>query len=133
MFKNLRRAQGTIEFLVIFIAIFFFFLFFLIAVKISTNDRVFENKVDVARDLALMVRDEISLAHESSEGYSREFYVPPNIVGADYEISINESWVYVSSSRIGISYSVLNVTGNVQKGTNFIRKQGGEVLLNQES
>ena len=125
-----KKAQGIIEFIVIFGAIFFFFVIFLSIIQYNIREKNIEKEQVIAMNLALSVRDEISLANGASEGYYREFTLPQTILGKDYTIGIVDGRVFISGEKIGMSYQVTSVTGNVQKGINVIKKENGEVLLN---
>jgi len=124
------KAQGAIEFLVLFGAVMFFFVAFLLVIQMNIQEKNFERAKVLAQDLALSVQNEISLASESSEGYYREFFVPETILGNSYEIEILENRIYVHGDRIGISYKLFPVNGDIQKGINLIKKENGTVYLN---
>jgi len=128
--KNLKRAQGAIEFVIIFSAFLFFFAVFFTVIKINLQKKDFEKERIVARSVVLDVQSEINLAAESSEGYYREFNIPENILGKDYEINNTDDEVYVGMNDMVISYKVSLVNGTLQKGINIIKKQDGNVLLN---
>jgi len=131
-----KKAQGIIEFIIIFGAVFFFFIAFLIVIQKTTESKNLDEERIIAQNIALSIQDEISLASESSDGYYREFKIPDNIIGKEYNVSIVQTGtesgsVYVQSgTKIGISYRVLPVFGNIQKGLNTIRNQNGVVYLN---
>lgn len=125
-----KKAQGIIEFLVVFIAVFFFFVLFISIINENVGIKNLEKRAILAMDLALSVQDEINLAQKSSEGYYRTFTVPNQLLGVAYDITIAESRVVITSEKIALSYTVTNVTGNVQKGLNTIKKENGKVLLN---
>ena len=89
-----RRGQGTVEFIILFSAALFFFVIFMGVIQIN----IFSNNVDKQKvflqNICLNVRDEISFAAESSEGYYREFYVPQNALGIEYDINITDQFVF---------------------------------------
>ena len=124
------KAQGAMEFLVIFGAVMFFFVLFLLAVQTNIQEKNFEKQKILAQDLALSVQNEISLASQSSDGYYREFFIPEVLLGEPYEIEIVDDRIYVHGDRIGISYKVFHVQGNIVKGVNSIKKENGIVYLN---
>ena len=82
------------------------------------------------QNVALNIKDEINLASASSDGYFREFKIPDNILGKDYEVTINNNYVYASTNKGGFSYKVLEAEGQIKKGSNNITKQNGKVYLN---
>jgi len=126
----MKKAQGGIEFMIVFGAMFFFFIIFLLVIQQNVSEKNLEKENVVATNIALGVRDEIALASTASEGYYREFKIPDNLLGKDYTIAIIDQRIFISAEKIGISYLLLNVTGNITKGTNMIKKQNGSVLLN---
>jgi len=130
VFTMNRKAQGAIEFLIIFSAMFFFFIVFLLIIQNNVAEKNLEKENLVAINIALSVKDEIGLANGASEGYYRQFNIPQNLLGKDYNIEIIDQRVFISAEKIGISYLVLDVTGTLVKGTNTIRKENGNVLLN---
>ena len=82
------------------------------------------------QNIAINVRDEIGFAAESSDGYFRSFYVPQNSLGIPYVINVTEGRVFCFVDGYSASYRVFNVTGQIQKGDNLIRKENGVVYLN---
>jgi len=125
-----KNSQGAIEFIIIFIAFLFFFTIFFSAIKINNEKKELEKQKVIAQNVALDAQYEINLASESSEGYSRRFNVPENIYGKDYDLYITDNRVFVFIDDFSISYKVAGVTGSLQKGSNVISKENGEVFLN---
>ncbi len=127
-----KRGQSAIEFLILVGAVLFFFLAFLYAVQSNLSDKTREQRGAAVREVALIVQDEIILAWESSDGYSRSFELPGKVQGADYYINITEELVYVRTidGRHAIAFPVFNVTGQPIKGLNAIGKRNGIVFLN---
>ncbi len=128
MYNN--KAQGAVEFIIILGGVLFFFLVFFAAIQSNVSEKNLEKEKIITQNIALDVQDEINLAAESSEGYYREFSIPENVLGKNYEINIIENFVYVKMGKISVSYKIANITGNIQKGVNIIEKQNGEILLN---
>jgi hypothetical protein len=124
------KGQGAIEFIAIMGAVLFFFIIFFVVVSGNLEKKNLEKERIIAQSVALDLQTEIELATKSSEGYYREFSLPLNILGKDYDINISGSRVYVSVGSYGISYKVLEVNGSVVKGQNVIRKQNRSVFLN---
>ena len=127
-----KKAQSAIEFVILVGAMLFFFLAFLFAIQGNIADKVKENKNLVTKEIALTVQNEINLASESSDGYYREFEIPNNILGTDYDITVTEGLVYVRTidGKHAIALPVPEVIGDVSQGTNVIRKEEGAVYLN---
>jgi hypothetical protein len=127
----IRQSQSGMEFLIIAGAVMFFFTIFFVAVQTSTSEREKEKEVLLSNNLALSVQDEISLAAESSDGYTRRFTVPEKMLGGDYEISLVEGRVYIKTDTNAISLKIENITGEIKKGENIIKNEKGRVYLNQ--
>jgi hypothetical protein len=96
------------------------------------SDKIYEKMDSRVKETALTIQNEISLAVESSDGYSREFRLPSDINGIDYSVSIDEALVYVRTDdgRHAIALPVKNVTGQIIIGGNIIIKENGIVKLN---
>ncbi len=129
MMQN-KNSQGAIEFVVIFAAVLFFFISFFGAVKINTDRKNLEKERMILQNIALDVQHEINLAAESSEGYYREFKIPENILGRDYQINITNNRIYASIGQFGVSYRVFEVNGVIKKGLNNITNKNGAIFIN---
>jgi hypothetical protein len=126
-----KTGQATAEFMIMFGAALFFFVVFMGIVQMNVSDKNQEKQKIVLQNVALDVRDEVGFASRSSDGYSREFYVPENILGAYYNITLIEDMVFVVMDKQTFSYDIPEgVIGNVQKGLNVIKKEGEDVIVN---
>lgn len=127
-----RKGQGAIEFIILVGFIFFIFVAFLLAIRVNISDKTRESVDLEVKEIALIVQDEIALAAESSDGYYRNFELPVRVANRDYEVNVTGGLVFVRTvdGRHALSLSVLNVTGDVQRGNNIIRKVNGSVILN---
>lgn len=127
-----KAAQSSIEFAVIVAFIMFFFTAFFMVINENIADKTKERQNLGIKQTALVIQDEINLASKSSEGYSREFKIPEKINDKEYEINITERMVYArtSDNKSAIALPVQNVTGDVLKGLNRIRKINGMIYLN---
>ncbi|MDO8508743.1 MAG: dockerin type I repeat-containing protein [Nanoarchaeota archaeon] len=129
----MKRGQSAIEFFVLAGAAILFFLAFSIVVQMNITDKSVEQINLQVKDAAFSLQDEVSLASGSSEGYRRDFKIPDTIGGREYNIEIVDDSVYVKTDdgKFAISLPVGEVTGEVQKGDNFIIKENGKVYLNE--
>ena len=127
-----KEGQSALEFIIIIGVVTFFFLGFAFVLQMNLADKNWENKNLITKEIALAVQNEIKLASESIDGYRREFQVPQNIAGIDYSINIISGLIYINSTdnQHALALPVANVTGNVQKGNNVIRRDSGMVYLN---
>lgn len=126
-----KRGQGSIEFIIVLGVVLLFFVIFFGIIKMNQANKYEENEEKMFQNIVLDVRDEINIAAGSTDGYYREFQIPTNVYGKDYEINISSNgYVYLTSERYAVSYKASNVTGEVKKGPNIIRKENGTVYLN---
>lgn len=129
--KN-KKSQGAVEFLILTAVIIFFFTLFFVSLNENMGDKIKQKQNLAIEEIAIYIQDEINLASKSSEGYSRKFKIPDDINGENYEISITSEMIYAKSSdkRNAIALPIPSISGNIVKGENLIKKQGGKVYLN---
>ena|SRR3989338_8093670 len=127
-----KKGQSAIEFFILVAAAFFIFVGLVTSVYISIEQKNYEKRDIVIRDVASTLNDEINLAHSSTDGYFRRFDIPQDILGIDYNISINSNDIYIitEDDKHALSITTLNVTGQPQTGQNTIKKESGSVRLN---
>ena len=129
-----KRAQSAVEFMILIGAVLFFFVSFMYALSVQKGEDIQEKKDLQVKDIVLTVKDEINLASEASNGYSRSFAIPEKIGGyLDYDISIQGNLLYIATSdgRSAMAYPTLNVTvSGINKGSNTIRKNNGTIYFN---
>jgi len=124
------RGQGTIEFAILFGAVIFFFVVFIGVLQLNIADKNSEKQQVFARNIAIDIRDEVGFAAESGDGYSREFYVPENLLGVYYEVAFIDDYIVCNFSDYKYTYRIAHVNGQVQKGKNLIQKIGEEIYVN---
>ena len=131
--KNLllsKRSQGVIEFAIIFGFVLFFFIVFFTIIQGNIQEKNKEKERIIAQNIALDFQDEINLAAKSSNGYSRTFELPENILGKDYEINASGDRLSFVMEGFGASYKIAIFMGSINKGQNIVRKENGSVYLN---
>jgi len=129
---GIKKSQSAIEFMILIGFVFFAFVSIFVAIQVSTADKIKEGQDLRIKEIVIDVQDEINLAFQASNGYYREFKIPENINGREYEINIIEDLVYLRTDdgKSAIALAVQNVTGDVIKGENNIKKEDGIVKLN---
>ncbi|MGV8142710.1 MAG: hypothetical protein ACP5NS_03690 [Candidatus Pacearchaeota archaeon] len=132
LYPRKNRAQSSIEFIILVGVLAFFFLMFMLALQGNLDDAQSQQRDDLLQEVALTVQSEISLATSSIDGYSRNFTIPQSILGVPYNATIEDGWVYLNTidNLHALSFPVSNVTGNVLRGVNVIRRANGAVYLN---
>lgn len=128
----LKKGQSAIEFLILVAALFFFFILFFMAIQSNMYAKNIEKTNLLVKKTAYKIRDEINLALEASEGYSRNFSIPNKIGNKEYNASVNNSMIYLITHdrKHSIGISIRDIEGELQKGENTIEKKNGEVCLN---
>ncbi len=127
-----KRSQTAIEFIMLTGVIIFFFTIFFISINENMGDKIRERRNLEIEKIATSVQDEINLASKSSKGYSRQFKVPYDINGEEYDINITGGMVYVRTlnNKQTIAISIPNITGQIKKGDNLIKNEADKVYLN---
>jgi len=130
--KMFKRSQTAIEFLVLVSAVLFFFVVFFLIVGENIHDKTGENINKIVNELAFLVQSEISFASESEDGYYRVFEIPESLNGLGYQINVSGGMVYLKTDngRYAVALPVQNVTGEIFKNENILRKNNGVVYLN---
>ncbi len=128
-----KELQTSLEFVIMVGFVLLFFSVFLFIIQSNMSDKIQQRTGLELKVIASDAQSEINLALEASDGYSREFEIPEKVGNMDYDINVVEEMVYVNTtdSRNALALPVPNVTGNLQKGKNTIRKEEGEIILNQ--
>ena len=124
------KAQFTLEFVFAIGVGMIVSMLIIVAVSGQFEDIRRDKNVFLINDLAKSIRYEVFIAAESSDGYSRTFTVPYNLSETSYVVSINSTSVIVHTTEYESVLKVPSVTGNINKGTNTIRKEGGIIYLN---
>ena len=129
-----KRSQSAIEFVVLTGFLLFSFTIFFLAIQGNMSDKLKEQQALAVKNVAITVQDEINLAFQSMDGYSRSFKIPEEINGDKYDINITDGMVYVRTvnRRYALALPVQNVTGDVKKNINVIKKDNGVIILNPE-
>jgi hypothetical protein len=128
--KNL--GQSAIELILLFVTLFFFIITFLYVIQSNVAKQTITQYNDESLQIVSDIRDEITLAEQANEGYARSFNVPLSLLNKNYNITIVNQDIYLVSDdgKQAVSLWVKNVTGQIQKGTNVIRKSNGIIYLN---
>ena len=111
----------------------FLFLGAMLIVGIVYFERATQQReIAALEDETASVQGELLLSAGVEDGYEREVVLPAQILGNDYSIMLAESSVTLTlPDGVSSIRAIPRVTGGFVKGTNRIRKVGGELLLDQ--
>lgn len=119
-----------------FIILASFMLLAILGFFAVTSSRMLEARHDANRKIAEDISDfaysEIELAKSMRDGYSRNFTMPQAVNGVNYSLGVidNRELVVDYLGNEHIRFLPANVTGNLVKGTNRIKKANGAVRIN---
>lgn len=128
------KAQSSLEFVILFAALVFFAFLFIFALEDQLSDKNVQQISLLTRETALIIKDEINLASEATDGFSRQFTLPNKLLNEKYNITIVEDFVYVTTLNMkhSVAYPIINVTGQPVVGINTIKKVDGRIYLNSQ-
>lgn len=128
--KNMKKAQISIEFIIIFTCLLLFFVVFTTLIQKNINEKEMEKEKIILQNIALNIQYEINFAGESSEGYLRNFEIPQNVFGKDYNLTHSDDKIYLYTRESWFSYKVANFTGTLHKGMNVIKRENETIFVN---
>jgi hypothetical protein len=128
--KSNQKSQVTFEFLMLIGIVFLFFGITSYAIIDLAETIRYRAESEMLKDLGLRLKQEINLASNSQEGYSRTFEIPDKINGEDYNISIEGSFLILRTKNRAYYTRIENFTGFFNKTSNRIKKENGLVYLN---
>ncbi|MFC1697663.1 hypothetical protein ACFL1H_04995 [Nanoarchaeota archaeon] len=143
-----NKGQSAVEFLMLlgFLMIFFLVLFGFLNQRMSIAS--YENKYIRLDNIGDYIRNEFEIASFALDGYEREFSLPGNLEGYDYNANVyvtdigylnelvltydDEEYEIVYILPANISVGGLDIEVELIKGANNIIKTDGIVYLNPE-
>jgi len=130
MILILKKSQIVTEFM-LFSGIALIAAIIFVSISLNQIKTLHETKEYLLlKDVALKIQNEISIASYVEEGYSREFELPKKINDRDYNISIVNNTLIVKTNTTPYFVEIINITGNLNKGLNTIKKTNGIIYLN---
>ena len=128
----MKKSQTAIEFVLLIGFVLFAFTIFFVIINYNTEDKQNQKRQVAIESVAETVKDEIDLAYNSEDGYIREFNLPETLNGLEYDLNISEDIVdvYTINSNNRVSVVIKEISGDIIKGDNIIRKINGWVKLN---
>ncbi|MEM0231372.1 MAG: hypothetical protein QXW00_01800 [Candidatus Woesearchaeota archaeon] len=125
-----KSGQLSLEFII--------FISFAMLIMLSFLGMIYEREkmlrdhyeIKMIREIALKIQYEIDTAAVVSDGYSRNFTIPQNIYGRNYQALIIGNYVLVLSDKYSELLSIIPVSGYIKTGVNNIQKQNGTICIN---
>ena len=82
----MRKGQFAMEFVILLSFMIFFTAIFLVVIQKSYVQSQVIKKEQQVNEIMRIIYTEVSLAESSPSGYTRTFYIPTSINGADYDV-----------------------------------------------
>lgn len=128
----MRLGQLSMEFIILLGMLIVMMLAFLLIISELSRDKMEEKAMDVLKDLGISVQNEIILASNVREGYTRTVIIPDRIEGVPINITSETSWLYTEyHGKIQI-FRIPNITGEPFSGPGTYRislVEGGNGLV----
>lgn len=115
--RCLRKAQASLEFLIIMTIFLFFFVSFIGLFNYYSHQIEKSNKQAYLSDISTNLQQELQFAQSLETGFHRKLLIPATINGNNYKIKIMNS-TYLGSGE-NLSEIVVSYTGS-PKGNNPI-------------
>lgn len=127
--KYLKKAQLSLEYISLVMVGIIFALITLSAFLIVMNETKSDKEYEQLRQYGFQIQEELILASEVQEGYSREITIPEKVGQSDFNISNTDRRLILTYEDLTIPYPIPSTNGTLVKGTNMIRKVGGLVVI----
>jgi hypothetical protein len=133
----MSKAQSSMEFVILLSFMIFVFLLFFIIIEGKIVSLTTE-KLDLeAQDVLTLVTDEVRIAESVSDSYYRQFILPGNIKGLDYNISFSAISgggteliiTYYEREKIRFFEGTLSNDSTIWPGSNNITKINGIIRI----
>lgn len=129
-----RNAQVGIEFILLTIFSLFLLLVLLTSLSSVLTTKTKQKAYFEVNDIAISIQQEILLASELHDGYTREFYVPKTVRGLDFSLSLGNAssgnHLKAAFENQETYYLLPPIIGSINKGDNVLRKEDGLLYLN---
>jgi len=129
--KKRIRGQVAVE-LFMLIGILALFSITILLIASDKTQRVYlDNEYIASKDFGFSMQKEILIASEVDDGYLRNFDVPADINGIDYQINISNGSFVLKTSNFEHIFYVPYVAGQFNIGAlNRINRTAGTIYIN---
>jgi hypothetical protein len=130
-----HNAQITLEFL-LFLGMAFGVIFTLLAAAVSLSQDNAKTKTYYEMDdMARSIQEEMLLASQLEDGYTRKINLPMTLNGLHYDVFLNQSnpsnaYIMFYYEDIELFYVIPPTNGSMHLGDNTLRKINGTLRLN---
>ncbi len=128
----MKKAQLSIEYVVLIAFGFMMLMFALIVVGDKMTQMGNEDHYERLQDVAYYIQSELYFASRASPGYQREFTIPLDLSGIEYDITNTNNELIVSTDKYEFGLYVPDLQGDLAKGTNIILNKDGLLCLEQD-
>ena len=125
------KGQTALEFVMLVAVAFLILLVYTASTRQDLLVAESAKEHALVKDLAYSLQSEINRIGPLENGYQRTFILPLTLDGKPYTVQIDKKTIIVNTSDYEYLLSILPVTGDFVVGQNTIKKESGEILLNQ--
>ncbi len=135
---HLRRAQTSVEFTVLIVFMFFIAMVFFVVITQRSLETQEQNDKTLLENVKIMVENEIDVALQMQDGYSRSFVLPNKLNMFDYKVVNSETEIVFKYVNSSVKHEIVlllkdNITANVSKGSNLIEMENGVIFINKNT
>ena len=131
-----KKGQVSIEFLILLVMGVFFVLTFIVIVRNLSDQKIQNKALDELDDLGKSIQQELLLASQLQDGYSRDIYIPPKLYGVPYTMNVSVAsgdimYLNFYYYDVELFYEIPYINGDVKTGLNTISKNNDEISVTQ--
>ena len=130
-YANDRKAQSSVEFLIIF-AFLMFFLCILGVMSFQKSNLILETQKDIeAENFLKVISDKINMVSIEGSGFSTNLTIFPRIYDSNYTLNINRNRLELNVFGRFYDKFVLteNITGTLKPGVNTLQNINGIIVI----
>ena len=108
----------------------FMLIVFMSVYSLVYQDNISDKKRILAEDFGYALHNEFILASEAKPGYVRNFQVPYDLEGFNYEAHIQSNVLILNYTDGEIYFNIPETKGQIVKGENVIKNVNNSICLN---
>ena len=126
-----RKAQVSIEFMILFIFFLGLLSFAIVSVMQSMQDVSASSVGLETQNMLSLLRSKLDTAFLEGDGFSTNFTLPQTIRNLDYSVNISSGFVLIEVNNLTYSSPIIarNISGDPRKGENSLRNAGGYLVI----